>query len=172
MIGAGCALSSYGEGHFHPVGVLFRRARCPEIARDCPRLPACSSRRPLVAAYVALARFFSLRCAGILTEASRLVLTQLLLKRYRRGALEYSAPHRPPAPDAGAVNTLARALCYHTTHGTEPTLDSIPWRYGAHVGYASSSRSTTSRRSAPPRSSSPPPSPSYPWPTSAARGVS
>ena len=34
MIGADCALSSYGEGHFHPVGVLFRRARCPEMTRD------------------------------------------------------------------------------------------------------------------------------------------
>ncbi|EOD23124.1 hypothetical protein EMIHUDRAFT_447832 [Emiliania huxleyi CCMP1516] len=58
MIGAGCALSSYGEGHFHPVGVLFR-------------------------------------CAGILTEASRLVLTQLLLKRYRLRIVEsqyYLAP--------------------------------------------------------------------------------
>ena len=75
MIGAGCALSSYGEGHFHPVGVLFRRARCPEITRDYPRLPASSSRRGRLkekkkqraqgrdgawSPHVAVQRFFSL----------------------------------------------------------------------------------------------------------------
>jgi hypothetical protein len=40
LIGMGCAIASYGEGHFHPVGVAFRSA-------------------------------------GILTEAIRLVLTQV-----------------------------------------------------------------------------------------------
>ena len=74
------------------------------MPRDYPRLPGDM--------HVAFQRFFSLRCAGILTEASRLVLTQLLLKRYRRGALEYSAPRRHPPP------TLVPSLCYHTTHGT------------------------------------------------------
>ena len=68
---------------------------------------------------------FLSRCARILTEASRLVLTQLLLKRYRRGALEYSAPRRLPPP---------RRWCLHFATapptGPQPTLDSIPWRCG------------------------------------------
>ena len=36
-------------------------------------------------------------------------------------------------PDLGVFSTPACTphSCYHTTHGTEPTLDSLLWRYGA-----------------------------------------
>ena len=58
VIGVGCAMSSIGEGHFHPVGVAFRSV-------------------------------------GILAEATRLVLTQKLLKNHKLSIFEsqfYLAP--------------------------------------------------------------------------------
>jgi drug/metabolite transporter (DMT)-like permease len=51
LISAGCLLSSYGEVHFHPVGVAFRTL-------------------------------------GIFSEATRLVLTQHLLKNHKLGVFE------------------------------------------------------------------------------------
>ena len=58
MIGVGCALSSYGEGHFHLMGVAYRSL-------------------------------------GIVSEATRLVLTQHLLKNHKLSVFEsqyYLAP--------------------------------------------------------------------------------
>ena len=38
------------------------------------------------------------------------------------------------APAKDAPKGVAGTVCYRTTRGTEPTLDSIPWGYGTHVG--------------------------------------
>jgi len=77
LIGFGCAVSSYGEGNFHVVGVAFR-------------------------------------CLGILTEATRLVLTQKLLKHHNLNIIEsqyYLAPIGAFILLAGAAFTeLPRAM--------------------------------------------------------------
>jgi hypothetical protein len=43
LMGVGCAIASYGEGHFHPIGVAFRTAG---IVTEAIRLVLTQARAP------------------------------------------------------------------------------------------------------------------------------
>ena len=54
-------------------------------------------------------------------------------------------PPSRPVPDR-AAGRHPGAACYRTTHGTEPTLDSIPWRCGTRSSTCSSGSTRSSAR--------------------------
>ena len=57
-----------------------------------------------------------------------------------RGGMEtphHTAFPRPRGWCVERVGSPSPHRCYRTTRGTEPTLDSIPWGYGTHVGRCS-----------------------------------
>mmetsp|Transcript_9150 Transcript_9150/g.29271 ORF Transcript_9150/g.29271 Transcript_9150/m.29271 type:complete len:318 (-) Transcript_9150:113-1066(-) len=93
LIGVGCAIASYGEGHFHPIGVAFRTA-------------------------------------GIITEAIRLVLTQVLLQRHRLNIVEsqyYLAP-------IGALSLLAAASVGEWSRARTAGAWQIVWQHPLAFG--------------------------------------
>jgi len=62
-------------------------------------------------------------------------MLQLALKSVREStrAMHPSTTRSTASQGVGVFTRCGTSRCYHTTHGTEPTLDSRLWRYGTQV---------------------------------------